>query len=82
MFGYGRLAASEGIYYRVVCCWKGERGVAFHHVAIMYVTLSSFFCFLLLLVANACKVSLDMLALYIYNYMSAQPPWSLWLFGE
>ncbi|XAO22204.1 hypothetical protein I312_100971 [Cryptococcus bacillisporus CA1280] len=35
MFGYGRLAASEGIYYRVVCCWKGERGVAFHHVAII-----------------------------------------------
>lgn len=60
MFGYGRLAASEGIYYRVVCCWKGERGVAFHHVAII----------------------LDMLALYIYNYMTAQPPWSLWVFGE
>lgn len=26
--------------------------------------------------------SLDMLALYIYNYVSAQPPWSLWVFGE
>lgn len=58
----------------VVCCSKGERGVAFYHVAFMCVTLSSFFCFLLLLVANACRVSLDMLALYIYNYMNAQPP--------
>lgn len=26
--------------------------------------------------------SLDMLALYIYNYVSAQPPWSLRVFGE